>query len=252
MGRLIVLAGPSCVGKGPLADALRRFYPELTVGWQDVVIINSRLPRPGEVDGRDYHFRSREEVEALGCRKGYVVRQVRNDLQALDVGELERLLGAGDVFFEGNPWVAGDVLACGEELGVPLVTAFLSPLSREEIVYLSAPERHVVLPDFVKQVMQRKLLRRTARQKGLLSLGDLQDIDKRAGCAYEELCEAWQFGNVIVSHDGEDSENWGAFYYPLGDARKALEAFAGLLRGEPAAGVETWPEDLLPAAPDGG
>jgi hypothetical protein len=31
------------------------------------------------------------------------------------------------------------------------------------------------------------------------------------------------------NHDGEASENWDAFYYPLGDAREALLAFAALL-----------------------
>ena len=31
------------------------------------------------------------------------------------------------------------------------------------------------------------------------------------------------------NHDGEASENWDAFCYPLGDAREALLAFAALL-----------------------
>jgi len=94
--------------------------------------------------------------------------------------------------------------------------------------------------------MRRKLLRRTTRQKTLLSLKDLQNIEKRAASCIVELRHAWQFDHVIPTHDGEDSENWNAFYYPIGDARKALLAFAAMLRGEQPLGVEKWQEDLVP------
>jgi guanylate kinase len=91
--------------------------------------------------------------------------------------------------------------------------------------------------------MRRKLLRRTTHQKGLLSLKDLEEIERRCTSAFRELREGWRFDCVIPNHDGEDSENWTAFYYPLGDARKATEAFAALLSGETAPeGTEKWPE----------
>ena len=80
------------------------------------------------------------------------------------------------------------------------------------------------------------------KQKGALSLPDLEEVERRARSAYAEMETAWRFGNVIPNHDGEDSENWTAFYYPLGDARRALAAFAGLLRGEVVPWVETWTE----------
>ena len=80
--------------------------------------------------------------------------------------------------------------------------------------------------------MRRKLLRRTQRQKGILSLKDLENIETRAGSAYRELQTAPAFPYIIPNHDGEDSEHWDAFYYPIGDARKALHAFAALLAGE--------------------
>src|SRR5215471_7944895 len=54
-GRLVILSGPSCVGKSPLAKALAKFYPELRRTLQPLVLYNTRGPRPGEVDGVDYH-----------------------------------------------------------------------------------------------------------------------------------------------------------------------------------------------------
>ena len=242
MGRLVVVSGPSCIGKGALYVALRKFHPGLTEGWKSVVLYNSRASRPGELDGRDYHFRGEEEIESMKQRDGFVVMNVRGDLQALDTAELKSMLSRGDVFFEGNPFVGKALL----DLADTVVSMFLTPLSREELVYLKDPERRVDLPAFVTDVMRRKLLRRTQRQKRILSLKDLEDIERRASSAYGELKLASRFGHVIPNHDGEDSENWDAFYYPVSDARRTLLAVADVLQGKVPACAETWETDLLP------
>jgi guanylate kinase len=178
------------------------------------------------------------------------VLDVRGDLQALDIEALKALLERRDGFFEGNPFV-GRMLQTHPLLAdVEQLSIFLAPLSREEIAYLKAPERNISLHEFVTEVMRRKLLRRSRRQRGELSHTDLEDVERRAGNAYLELQTAWHFQHVIPNHDGEDSEHWDAFYYPIGDARKTLEAVAGLLGGAgspPCA--ERWSEDLLPPPP---
>lgn len=242
--RLVILAGPSCVGKSPLDKALRRFHPQLRQNLKSLVLYNSRDPRPGELDGVDYHFRARQEIADLESGERYVVMDVRGDLQALDLEQLDSDLSQGDVFFEGNPFV-GEILQTHPALeGINRLSVFMSPLSREEILFLRS-QRSVSLPELVTDVMRRKLLRRTRRQKGELSLKDLENIETRASSAYSELNKAHRFQHVIPNHDGEDSENWDAFYYPLGDARRALDAFVALLTGDGAAGVETWDDTLL-------
>ena len=75
---------------------------------------------------------------------------------------------------------------------------------------------------------------------------DLEDIERRAASAYREMQETWRFQYVIPNHDGEDSDNWEASHYLIGDARKTVETFAALLMGEAPRGVETWEEGLLP------
>jgi guanylate kinase len=60
-GRLIVLTGPSGVGKGTLLRLLLNKYPELCLS----VSATTRQPRPGEVDGKDYHFVSRDQFEQM-------------------------------------------------------------------------------------------------------------------------------------------------------------------------------------------
>ena len=244
--RLVILSGPSCVGKSPLDRALAKFHPELRQGLRKLVLYNSRTPRPGELDGVDYHFRLRSQIEALRAESRYAVLDVRGDLQALDIDELRALLKESNAFFEGNPFVGRALQTHPGLAGINRLSIFLSPISKEEVIYLQAPEHNVSLPDLVTEIMRRKLLRRARRQKLELSANDLENIERRAASAYRELREAWHFDFVIPNHDGEDSDNWEAFYYPLGDARKAVKAFAGLLEGRIPAEVEKWEEELIP------
>lgn len=60
-GLLIVLSGPSGVGKGTVCAALRRKLPELTYS----VSATTRSPRTGEVDGVNYFFKSREQFKDM-------------------------------------------------------------------------------------------------------------------------------------------------------------------------------------------
>jgi len=245
-GRLVILAGPSCVGKSPLDKALAKFYPELRGRLRKLVLYNSRAPRPGESDGVDYHFRTRAQIETLKAQNRYAVMDVRGDLQALDLEELRAQLVQGDAFFEGNAFVGRALQSHPQLADAKRLSVFMAPLSKDEILYLRSPERNASLPDLLSDIMRRKLLRRTRRQKLELSAKDLENIETRASSAYRELQEAWHFEFVIPNHDGEDSDNWEAFYYPIGDARKALLMFATLLEGGVPPSAEKWDESLMP------
>ncbi len=240
MSRFIVLSGPSCIGKSPLTRAIKKLYPALWQGVEQPVLYNCRDPRPGETDGVTYHFRSREFLEGLRGRPGMIVMDVRRDIQALDMADLLAIFERGhNAFFEGNPYVADALLKSPELRGVELVTVFMAPLSAEELAFLrdNAPAS---VKELVADVMRRKLLRRTQRQKGVLSQEDLEDIEARAGAAYLELGYASDYQYVLPNHDGEDSENWDAFYYPLGDARKCVLDFVAILEGRTPQFAEQW------------
>ncbi|WP_067842111.1 guanylate kinase [Nocardia lijiangensis] len=60
-GRLVVLVGPSAVGKSTVVRCVRERLPELVFS----VSATTRAPRPGEVDGLDYQFVSREQFDAM-------------------------------------------------------------------------------------------------------------------------------------------------------------------------------------------
>ena len=60
-GRVLVLSGPSAVGKSTVVRRLREQVPDLHFS----VSATTREPRPGEVGGSDYHFVSPERFQQL-------------------------------------------------------------------------------------------------------------------------------------------------------------------------------------------
>jgi guanylate kinase len=62
--RLTVLSGPSGVGKSTVVAGLRKENPEIWLS----VSVTTRAPRPGEVDGREYHFVSDAEFDRMLAR----------------------------------------------------------------------------------------------------------------------------------------------------------------------------------------
>jgi len=58
-GRVLVLSGPSAVGKSTVVRRLREQVPDLHFS----VSATTRAPRPGEVDGLDYHFVTPERFQ---------------------------------------------------------------------------------------------------------------------------------------------------------------------------------------------
>ena len=67
-GIFFLVAGPTATGKTTVLQRLREAAP----GWIKDVSVTTRAPRPGEVDGRDYHFWSRERFEAALRREEFL------------------------------------------------------------------------------------------------------------------------------------------------------------------------------------
>lgn len=64
-GHIFVLNGPSASGKTTLMEAMLKGYEDIepVPNLLPIVTVTTRPPRPGEVDGVDYHFITMEEFE---------------------------------------------------------------------------------------------------------------------------------------------------------------------------------------------
>lgn len=97
-GLMLVLSSPSGAGKTTLSRELLKGDPNLVMS----VSATTRSPRPGEVDGKDYYFKSVAEFEAM-IAKGEFLEHARvfDNLYGTPRGPVEAALKAGqDVLFD--------------------------------------------------------------------------------------------------------------------------------------------------------
>lgn len=127
--RLVVLSGPTAVGKGTVVARLRERHPDL---WFSISV-TTRPPRPGEVDGVHYHFRTPEQFDALIAQRGLLewatvhgVHRYGTPAAPVD----EQLRSGRPVLLELDLQGARQVRA----LRPDALTVFLAPPSREELV----------------------------------------------------------------------------------------------------------------------
>lgn len=97
-GVLLIVCGPSGVGKTTLGRRLRADHEELVLSVSDT----TRGARPGEVDGRDYNFLGREAFAARREGGAYAEwAEVHGNLYGTPRAEISRNFEAGkDVFFD--------------------------------------------------------------------------------------------------------------------------------------------------------
>jgi len=125
---LVVLSGPSGVGKGTVCRKLIESNPNMTVS----VSVTTRPMRPGEVDGKDYFFRSREEFSRM-VRDGEFLEYTRvfgtHCYGTPRKYVTERLSEGRDVILEID--VQGGLRV--KEVCPEAVLVFLAPPSMEEL-----------------------------------------------------------------------------------------------------------------------
>ena len=61
-GTLLIFSGPSGVGKGTIVKELRKRSDKIRLS----VSATTRAPRPEDVEGVTYYFKTMEEFEAMG------------------------------------------------------------------------------------------------------------------------------------------------------------------------------------------
>jgi guanylate kinase len=171
VARVLVITGPSGVGKGTLISGLMQRIPNLELS----VSGTTRAPRPGERDGVDYHFLSQEQFDRL-VREGAFVEHA--DYAGRSYGtlrsELDRRLRAG----------------------VPVVL---------EIEVQGARQVRAAMPDAVLVFIappSLEVLRARLEGRGT---DDPQEVQRRLRVAEQELLARDEFGHVVVNDRLEDA-----------------------------------------------
>ncbi len=166
-GRLVILSGPSGVGKDTLIDAWKALDPRVV----RVIAYTTRDPRPGERNGIDYHFVSEEDfLRRIEADEFLEHKQVHGKRYATPLRDMEELLAADKIaVLKIDVQGALSVMA----LRPDAITVFIEPPSVEEL--------------------ERRIRGRAA--------DSAEGIETRLENARAELALAGRYQHRIVNHD---------------------------------------------------
>lgn len=110
-GELFIVSGPSGSGKSSLCDALLKQSPNLYLS----ISCTTREPRPGEADGREYHFLTRELFETERDDGAFLEwASVHENLYGTRKSDVEAALDSGrdillEIDWQGAAQVAAEI-----------------------------------------------------------------------------------------------------------------------------------------------
>jgi guanylate kinase len=181
-GLALVLSSPSGAGKTTISRALLALEPELELS----VSVTTRAMRPGETDGKDYHFISRDRFGGM-VQAGALLEHatVFDNGYGTPRAPVEAALSAGrDVLFDID-WQGTQQVAA--RMRDDLVTVFILPPSAEEL--------------------KRRLIQRAADSPEVIA--------RRMAKAADEMSHFPEYDYVVINRDLDRS---------IGEVRAILTA----------------------------
>ena len=165
VARVFVITGPSGVGKGTLIRGLMERLATLELS----VSATTRAPRPGEQDGVDYHFLSREEFDRRVAQEDFVEHA---DYAGRSYGTLR------------------SELEDRVRAGVPVVL---------EIEVQGARQVRAAMPEAVQVFIAPPSL--AALRMRLIGRGtdNAEEVERRLRVAEQELAAQPEFAHVVVN-----------------------------------------------------
>lgn len=166
-GVLYVVAAPSGAGKTSLVKALLKNDSGIRLS----VSTTTRAPRPGEINGRDYHFVSREIFVEMTGRGEF--------LESAEV--------YGNFYGTSQSWIAGEI-ALGHDILL-------------EIDWQGAAQVNKYFPEAVTIFIVPPSLN-ALRNRLLSRAQDSQEIiERRLAAACDDISHAMEFEYIIVNDD---------------------------------------------------
>ncbi|SEN00165.1 guanylate kinase [Cryobacterium sp. TMT1-3] len=170
--KLIVLAGPTAVGKGTVAGYIRENYPDVLLS----VSATTRAPRPGETEGLSYYFVSDEQFDRM-----------------IEDGELLEWATVHNAYRYGTPRAPVDAaIAAGNSVLLEI------DLQGARAVRRAMPEARLVflLPPSWDELVRRLIGRGTE---------DAAEQARRLETAKLELAAQGEFDYQVINHDVGDA-----------------------------------------------
>mgnify|MGYP000372187923 FL=1 len=171
-GLLILISGPSGTGKGTVCDLLRQKHPEISYS----ISATTRQPRPGEQDGVNYYFYTKEKFREM-----------------IDQGQLLEWAEVYGNFYGTPKQKVLDRLDAGEDILLEIDTQ--GALNVMKVM----PEGLFIflLPPSLEELAARLKGRGTETEESL---------HRRLGAAVDEIKLATKYRYVVVNDEVEDAQ----------------------------------------------
>ena len=171
-GLLILISGPSGTGKGTVCDLLRQKHPEISYS----ISATTRQPRPGEQDGVNYYFYTKEKFREM-----------------IDQGQLLEWAEVYGNFYGTPKQKVLDRLEAGEDILLEIDTQ--GALNVMKVM----PEGLFIflLPPSLEELAARLKGRGTETEESL---------HRRLGAAVDEIKLATKYRYVVVNDKVEDAQ----------------------------------------------
>lgn len=173
-GLLIILSSPSGAGKSTLSKRLREWDPTIAFS----VSATTRAPRPGEVDGEDYHFMSEDEFKRSVAEDGMLEHaHVFGNFYGSPRGPVQTAIDAGkDVLFDID-WQGAQQIR-NSALGQHTLSIF-------------------ILPPSIKELRRRLETR---------NQDSAETISKRMQKSWDEISHWGSYDHVLINDDLDQTE----------------------------------------------
>lgn len=168
-GNLFIICAPSGAGKTSLVNALLEREPDIELS----VSYTTRAPRPGETEGRSYHFVTREQFLAMASRGDF-----------LESAEVH-----GNLYGTGHAWITARRIE-GKDILL-------------EIDWQGATQVRRLIPDAIGVFIlppSIEILRKRLEGRGHDSA---IVIERRLAAAREEVSHVEEFDYVIINQNFE-------------------------------------------------
>ena len=172
-GIAFVISGPAGVGKTTICDRLIINYPDCL---SRVVTVTTRKPRVGEIDGRDYHFVTKDKFEDLIQNQEFIeFAEIHNNFYGSTLKSVQELFNKGR-----------DVL-----LNIDVQGAFSLRNTQEKYEFLKKKIQSVFIAPANLNDLRLRLEKRGQDSK--------EEIENRLATAANEIRYSNQFDFIINS-----------------------------------------------------
>ena len=211
--RLIVISGPSGVGKGPIIEWTKKLYiPDLC----QVKVRKTKTER---------HKGNEDDLGFDGNDGRYYQFDCRGVEQRIYLDELDSAIEKHEVVLLEAYCKTLDFLKKRYDASIDFASTFVSPLDAEEIKELNEQGK---LEEYLPELMLDSLIRRAERDGKAFTKTLNRELEQRAEDSVNEMRFAHNYRQVIPNHCYESSSRW-RFPVLIGEPRKVVTSLKDIV-----------------------